>query len=72
MNKNKAVKEPKGKPGPKPKPEEEQCRLGRFMVNIQPKRIPQLKRIVDSQGLSIAAFLRLAVYNKLDEIDRAA
>lgn len=60
------------KPGPKPKPEEELCRLGRFMVNIPPVRIPQLKRAAKAQGLPISAFIRQLVFNRLDDLDKAA
>ena len=72
MNKdNTAVKE-RMKPGPKPKPEEELAKMGRFMVNIPPVRIPQIRRVAASQGLPMSAFMRQAVFNRLDELDRSA
>lgn len=73
MNNNNEIKERvKGKTGPKPKPKEQLCREGRFMVNIPPVRIPQLKRVAAAQGLPMSSFMRQAIFNRLDDLDRAA
>lgn len=60
----------KRSPGRPRIPEGEQCRRGRFTINIPPYRVRQLREVAQRQGLQISAFMRQAVLNRLDEIDR--
>ena len=69
MNKTVKVKKQKRRGAPC-KPEGERLRDGRLTVNFPPSRLPQLKRVADAQGLAVATFLRMAIFNKLDELDQ--
>jgi hypothetical protein len=62
------AKRPPGRPH---LPEDEQCRKGRFTINLPPYRVRQLRAVAERQGLAISAFMRQAVLTRLDEIDRA-
>lgn len=58
--------------GRPPTPESEQCKRGKITIYIAPERIPQMKRLSKSKGLSVSGFLRLLTYTGMDDLDSAA
>ena len=66
-NSPETAKRPPGRPR---KPLDGHSREARFTVNIPPYRVESLRRMAERQGLPLSGFMRQAILNRLDKLER--